>query len=56
MAIAWGTIIENVTGAPAGNRITNNAMENSMTGGSADEFFYLGRRISPGGVGTRHHR
>ena len=42
LGIAWGTIIEKVTGGPAGNRITDNAVDNSLTGGTANDLFYLG--------------
>ena len=42
LSIAWGTIIENVIGGPAGNRITDNAQDNSLTGSTADDLFYLG--------------
>jgi hypothetical protein len=42
LAIAWGTIIENVIGGLAGNRITDNAVDNFLTGGTADDLFYLG--------------
>ncbi len=42
LAIAWGTIIEKVTGGPAGNLITDNAVDNYLTGGAADDLFYLG--------------
>ena len=42
LAIAWGTIIENVTGGSGGNRITDNAVDNDLTGGTSDDLFYLG--------------
>lgn len=42
LGIAWGTIIEKVTGGPAGNRITDNAVDNYLTGGTADDRFCLG--------------
>jgi len=42
LGIAWGTIIEKVTGGSAGNRIIDNAVDNYLTGGTADDLFYLG--------------
>jgi hypothetical protein len=42
LGIAWGTIVEDVTGGPAGNRITDNAVDNYLTGGVGNDLFYLG--------------
>jgi len=53
LAIAYGTIIEAVTGGPAGNRFVDNIADNYLTGGAGDDLFYLGSggfdRISGGG-------
>jgi Ca2+-binding RTX toxin-like protein len=42
LGIAWGTIIEEVIGGPAGNWIIDNAVDNYLTGGVGDDHFYLG--------------
>lgn len=42
LGIAWGTIIEEAIGGPAGNWFTDNAVDNYLTGGVGDDHFYLG--------------
>jgi hypothetical protein len=42
LAIAYGTIIEAVTGGPAGNRFVDNIADNYLIGGAGDDLFYLG--------------
>jgi hypothetical protein len=53
LGIAYGTIIEAVTGGPAGNRFVDNNADNYLTGGAGDDLFYLGSggfdRINGGG-------
>ncbi len=53
LGIAWGTIIEKVTGGPAGNRFIDNVVDNYLTGGAGDDLFYLGAggfdKVSGGG-------
>jgi hypothetical protein len=42
LSIAYGTIIEAVTGGPAGNRFVDNIADNYLAGGTGDDLFYLG--------------
>lgn len=42
LGIAWGTILEKVIGGPEGNKITDNAVDNYLTGGAGDDLFHLG--------------
>jgi hypothetical protein len=42
LGIAYGTVIEAVTGGPAGNRFVDNSADNYLTGGAGDDLFYLG--------------
>jgi hypothetical protein len=53
LSIAYGTIIEAVTGGPAGNRFVDNIADNYLAGGTGDDLFYLGaggfNRVNGGG-------
>ena len=42
LGIAYGVIIENVIGGPAGNTITANHVDNDLRGGAGDDTFILG--------------
>lgn len=42
LGIAYGVIIENVIGGPAGNTITANHVDNVLRGGAGDDVFILG--------------